>query len=287
MTTFDRDLLPKGNWKLWDLQWLKDSTDGNQISQLQNYFWKPKITIQQPAIFHHIDNFDADIVAFAILTASCHADLRALDEKRRSVLHRLILRSEIDHCLVRLAMKANPCCVDIVDVYGRGPYHAAAARGDGKLIDMLKQPVITAERASNLWQQPPRYDIPGVSINERDNEGWAPIHLALERLAETDGQNNVIDNLCSGGSVNINARRGFDGSTPAHQCVAIGDTVALDKCLRLGANLSIVNNNGLTPLDTSRNTPDHSRIIRVARPYACPLQIYRCERDGDEGYFSS
>ena len=75
----------------------------------------------------------------------------------------------------------------------------------------------------------------GVALDFRDDEGYTPVHAAIDRRA--DDRHELLERLLqAGASVNL---KGVNDWTPAHMAAARDDVEALTILVRHGADLSI------------------------------------------------
>lgn len=91
----------------------------------------------------------------------------------------------------------------------------------------------------------------GVALDFCDDEGYTPVHAALER---TDADRFRILELLLEGGAPIN-RKGLNDWTPAHMAAARDDVEALRLLVRHGADLSIRTaiDDYATPLEEARH----------------------------------
>lgn len=90
-----------------------------------------------------------------------------------------------------------------------------------------------------------------VDLNFRDEEGYTPLHVAIER--EPPARYELLELLLHAGAP-IN-RKGINDWTPAHMAAARDDVEALKVLVRHGADLSIRTqiDDYATPLEEARN----------------------------------
>jgi ankyrin repeat protein len=90
-----------------------------------------------------------------------------------------------------------------------------------------------------------------VELNFRDEEGYTPLHAALERAAPERYEFLEVL-LTAGAPVNL---KGINDWTPAHMAAARDDVRALKILIRFGADLSIRTaiDDYATPLEEARN----------------------------------
>lgn len=91
----------------------------------------------------------------------------------------------------------------------------------------------------------------GVDLDFRDDEGYTPLHAAIERSA--DDRLEVLALLLQAGApINL---KGFNDWTPAHMAAAKDDVDALRMLVQHGADLSIRTeiDDYATPLEEARN----------------------------------
>ncbi|MEQ1517201.1 MAG: ankyrin repeat domain-containing protein [Usitatibacteraceae bacterium] len=91
----------------------------------------------------------------------------------------------------------------------------------------------------------------GVDLNFRDQEGYTPLHTAIERLGAN--RHEVLELLLRAGApVNI---KGINDWTPAHIAAARDDVESLKLLVLFGADLTIRTDidDYATPLEEARN----------------------------------
>jgi ankyrin repeat protein len=91
----------------------------------------------------------------------------------------------------------------------------------------------------------------GVGLDFRDDEGYTPLHAAIERTASD--RYELLDLLLGAGAP-VN-RKGINDWTPAHMAAARDDVEALRILVRYGADLSIRTeiDEYATPLEEARH----------------------------------
>jgi ankyrin repeat protein len=91
----------------------------------------------------------------------------------------------------------------------------------------------------------------GVDLNFRDEEGYTPLHVAIERNA-SDRYEMLELLLRAGAPINL---KGINDWTPAHMAAARDDVEALKILVHYGADLSIRTDidDYATPLEEARN----------------------------------
>ena len=91
----------------------------------------------------------------------------------------------------------------------------------------------------------------GVDLAFRDEEGYTPLHAAIESRAP-DREQRLELLLAAGASVDL---KGINDWTPAHMAAARDDVDALRLLVRFGADLSIRTeiDDYATPLEEARN----------------------------------
>jgi len=95
-----------------------------------------------------------------------------------------------------------------------------------------------------------------VRLDFRDEEGYTPLHVAIERRAPD--RHEILELLLRAGApVNL---KGVNDWTPAHMAAARNDVDALKLLVRYGADLSIRTDidDYATPLEEARSLGKHS-----------------------------
>jgi len=261
MSDLDWSVLPEGRWSDWrsTVDW--SSIDKKVLLAYRHHLWyrpNPKTT---PGVFSYVSMGEEKKVAFAIHIARSHHDLAVRDGQRRTLLQALIAR-RCSRRLVRLALKANPVCATMCDVNGENPYHTAGECESGVYVEELSRP-IRARASQRPFYTAPCQALPAPSCNERNVEGWTPIHKAVERALAT-GNTGGMRALALHSRVDMNARRGADGYTVAHMCVRAYDASMVDICLSLGTDPRIRSEEGVTVTRMSRKC---DTLLRVCARY--------------------
>jgi ankyrin repeat protein len=99
----------------------------------------------------------------------------------------------------------------------------------------------------------------GVDLDFTDEEGYTPLHCAIDR--EAADRHEILDLLLRAGApVNL---KGIDDGTPAHRAAARDDVEALRILVRYGADLSIRTNidDYATPIERARNLGSHNALL--------------------------
>jgi hypothetical protein len=136
---------------------------------------------------------------------------------------------------VKLRLLEDSSLAYIPDADGLFPVHTAAKMGKIDVIDQLME---TCPNCDELL----------------DNRGRNVLHCAIEHKEKT-----VVEHMCRNPRFGrmVNAR-GSSGNTPLHLAVKHGrDRIATLLVQDVRVNLSIMNNDGATPLDLAINELDH------------------------------
>lgn len=92
----------------------------------------------------------------------------------------------------------------------------------------------------------------GVDLTFRDEEGYTPLHAAIERSDSGDRLEILKLLLQAGAPINL---KGINDWTPAHMAAARDDVDALKILVQFGADLSLRTeiDDYATPLEEARN----------------------------------
>jgi ankyrin repeat protein len=109
----------------------------------------------------------------------------------------------------------------------------------------------------------------GVTLDFRDDEGYTPVHAAIERRA--GDRYELLERLLEAGApVNL---KGINDWTPAHMAAARDDVEALEILVRHGADLSVrtVIDEYATPLEEARHL-GRTNAVRYLETLSMPLE---------------
>lgn len=140
----------------------------------------------------------------------------------------------------------------IPDLDGLFPVHTAAKMGKIDIIDQLME---TCPNCDELL----------------DNKGRNVLHCAIEHKKE-----KVVQLICKnprfGRMMNARDRK---GNTPLHLTVKHGcDKIAILLMQDIKVNLSIMNNDGATPLDVAINALDHGYTYPMVIDLPCVCSVF-------------
>jgi ankyrin repeat protein len=92
----------------------------------------------------------------------------------------------------------------------------------------------------------------GVDVNAQDSQGWSALHFAAQSLS-TDCARLLLE-----AGANVNARDSF-GNTPLSRAVFAyqGDGELIELLRKAGAEPSLKNNHGVSPVDLARSIANH------------------------------
>jgi len=155
------------------------------------------------------------------------------DESGRPALLRC---AEIGFAAGVAALLARDVDVNARDRQGMTALHLAVANNHAEVVDRL----IAA----------------GADINAADSTGLTPLHAGL--AADTA----VLDKLSRKGA-QIHTTNVY-GSTPLHTAAASANVTAVKWLLDQGADPTIKNENGFTPLDLARKDSEAAEVLRAA-----------------------
>uniref|UniRef100_A0ABD2VXJ0 Uncharacterized protein n=1 Tax=Trichogramma kaykai TaxID=54128 RepID=A0ABD2VXJ0_9HYME len=160
----------------------------------------------------------------------------------------LLCMHENDNDLATFFFKINDelnqrVLVNVQDSLGHTPLHVAVFRDHGNLIDIL------LKRGANPYLS--------------DAEGFTPLHT----ICNKDEDDGIIERFFEAmnkmqQTVQIDARDKF-GNTPLHLALRCGNIVATESLLRRGADSTLVNEEGSTPLHIICTTDHHDSLVRI------------------------
>jgi len=276
MSDLDWSIIPEGKWSEWrkTVKWA--SLDEKALLPYRCHLWFKANPATEPGVFSYARSGNERVVAFALHVARSHREVAVRDSRRRTLLQVLIAHG-CSRRLVRLALKCNPVCVLMNDVDGENPYHTAASVVDGTYVEELSRPIRSRASVRPFYQAPCQL-LPARSCDERNYEGWAPIHKAVEKSLET-GLTGATRALASRCRVDMNVRRGGDGYTVAHMCASSYDAAILDMCLSLNTDPRVRSEKGETITHMSKR---HVDLLRVCARYLRRVNFGWWEDTGDE-----
>jgi ankyrin repeat protein len=124
-----------------------------------------------------------------------------------------------------LLVESGACAPNVADSKGRTAVHAAAARGETRVLELLSQA-----------------KAPQVNFGARDADGNSPLHLAV-----AGGHEQVLDVLFRAYGVDLDAINNA-GLTPLHLAAKRNATSIAHKLISAGSSLDVTAPDGRTPL---------------------------------------
>lgn len=186
------------------------------------------------------------------------------DDDERTPLHWACSQNNLEMVKYLLKPRAAITTIDIddlVDASGWTPVHISASLGNSEILDVL----LNSDA--------------DVDINQTTNQGTTPLHLAVSKnrhdvvkklvvdykcscrikdnkgstalhRAASVGSEPIVELLAGPGKANVNVKDS-DGWTALHHALAEGHGDVAIKLVQLGADPTIVNNDGLKPIQVS------------------------------------
>jgi uncharacterized protein len=155
-----------------------------------------------------------------------------------------------DYDRVRSLIAQTPDVVHSIDKYGFTALHGVVGES---LINMA---ILLIDN--------------GADVDARNNDGIAPLHLAADP--------EMVQLLVERGA-HIDSKS-KQGDTPLHIHCTEPDTEAIiDKLIRLGANVNLLNKSGLTPLDIAEAREEEDKIgllLEHGAKHGANNQDYHC-----------
>lgn len=179
-------------------------------------------------LHYAITNKNIDRLEWALSTGSCNVN-EANHTNQSTPLHTACLFSFSDGVWALIAANAN---VNALDANGKSPLHYSCEYSSVRkdLVEML----VAA----------------GADVNAADRHGWTPLHYACWGKYSSDIACTLIE-----ANANLDAKTFSPGNTALHYACDHGCDSIVAVLLAAGADVSIENNDGLTPMDFAENWP--------------------------------
>ena len=248
---FTLTLVPNTHWSEWNLERdIFGKLSFNELKQAREFFWCAD-GFNSPRVFTFLGKSNANAVFFAMIIANSPAYFRLRDCVGNTILH------EITRCgsaaLCSVAVQNNPTCVDATNNCGDNPYHIAAQRGDDRIMRVLCGIYPDDSKIFNTFTTfylPPFQELPGRGINERNAEGWAPIHITTSYFDSAPHRGCIVEMNCHEG-FDMDTRRGGDGSSALHIAVGNDDKKCVKTLVERGASYTQRNYRGISAFQLS------------------------------------
>ncbi len=167
-------------------------------------------------------NYDTKTVEILLKNVS---DVNVRDSSYNTLLHVAVKTQNSE--IVKLLLD-HGAIVDVTNIIGNTPLHMAVSQKNSEIVNLLLEK--------------------GAAVNMPDSYGNTPLHIAV-----LNNSLELVPILLNAKNTDANVKNAF-GKTPLHIAAEINSPEIIKQLLDKGADKTLKNNNGDTPLDIRKNS---------------------------------